>query len=107
MVNLGPIDFQLGLTLNINRNEGQNKIEVHISKNVAKMANFWPKTGQDTTFAPTLNLHNSAILSDFDVRQHQNDYLGETNRMPIKYKLYLSFEGGRGVPMTIFRKSTF
>ena len=30
MVNLGPIDFQLVLSLNININDGQNKFEVHI-----------------------------------------------------------------------------
>ena len=53
MVNLGPIDFQLGLPFNINRNEGQNKFEVHISKNVTKMANFRPEIGQDATFVIT------------------------------------------------------
>ena len=35
IVNLGPIDFQLGFSLNIIGNDGQNKSEVHISKNVA------------------------------------------------------------------------
>ena len=58
VVNLGPMDFQLGLPLNIKKNEGQNKFEVHISKNVAKMAIFWPKIGQDATFAPSLNEYN-------------------------------------------------
>ena len=62
VVNLGPIDFQLGLPLNINMNHGQNTFEVHTSKNVAKMANFRPKIGQDATFAPTLNGHNSVIF---------------------------------------------
>ena len=33
MANLGPVDFQLGLPLIINENEGQKKFEVHISKN--------------------------------------------------------------------------
>ena len=65
MVNLGPIDFQIGLPFNINVNNGQNKFEVHISKNMSKMANFRPKIDQDTTFAPTLNGHNSAILIQF------------------------------------------
>ena len=49
-VNLGPIVFQLGLPLNMNGNDGQNKFEVYISKNVAKMANFRPEIGQDATF---------------------------------------------------------
>ena len=55
MVNLGLIDFQLG-------DDGQNKFEVHTSKNVASMANFRPKVGKDATFVPTLNWHNSAIF---------------------------------------------
>ena len=55
MINLGPIDFLLGLLLNINVNNGQNKFEVHILKNMARIANFQPKLGQDATFAPTFN----------------------------------------------------
>ena len=51
VVNLGPIDSQLGLPLNINGNYMQNKFEAHISKNVAKLVNFRPKIGQDATFA--------------------------------------------------------
>ena len=77
MVNLGPIDFQLQLDLPliINGNNGQNKCEIHDSKNVAKLANFRPEIGQDATFSPTLssNWRNSAILSDFDDWPHQND----------------------------------
>ena len=38
MANLGLIDFKLGLYIKVNVNTGQNKFEVHISKNVAKMA---------------------------------------------------------------------
>ena len=69
-VNLGPIDFQLGLPLNINENDGRNKLGVHISKNVAEMANFRPKKGQDATFAPTLNRHNSAIFHPILTSDH-------------------------------------
>ena len=49
--------------------DGKNRFEDHISKNVAKMANFWPKIGPDATFAATLNGHKSAIfppISTFD-----------------------------------------
>ena len=46
----------------MNINYEQNKFEVHISKNVAKMANFRPKVGQDAMFAPTYNGHNSIIF---------------------------------------------
>ena len=42
--------------------DGQNKSEAHISKNVAKMANFRPKIGHDATFAPSLNGRNSEIF---------------------------------------------
>ena len=45
MANLGLIDFKLGLHFKVNVNAGQNKFEVHISKNVAKMAVLWPKIG--------------------------------------------------------------
>ena len=31
--------------IKVNVNAGQNKFEVHISKNVAKMAVLWPKIG--------------------------------------------------------------
>ena len=71
MVNLGPIDFQLDLLVNIKETKWQNKFEVHISKNVAKMANFRPKIGQEATFAPNLNGNNSTIsYSIFYVRPH-------------------------------------
>ena len=43
MANLGPIDFQLGLPLNIIGNDKQNNFKVHISKNVTKMAIFGQK----------------------------------------------------------------
>ena len=45
MANLGLIDFKLGLYIKVNVNAWQNKFEVHISKNVAKMAVLWPKIG--------------------------------------------------------------
>ena len=38
MANLGLIDFKLGLYIKVDVNARQNKFEVHISKNVAKMA---------------------------------------------------------------------
>ena len=61
VVNLSLIDLQLGLPININKNNGQDKFEVHyISKNVAKMANF-----RGRHFCQTLNGHNSAIFFRF------------------------------------------
>ena len=45
MANLGLIDFKRGLFIKVIVNAGQNKFEVHISKNVAKMAVLWPKIG--------------------------------------------------------------
>ena len=41
----GPIDFLFGLLINLNVNE-QNKFEVDVLKNVAKIVNFKPKIGQ-------------------------------------------------------------
>ena len=46
MADLCLIDSKLGLYIKINVNNRQNKFEVHISKNVAKMAMLWPKIGQ-------------------------------------------------------------
>ena len=46
--NLGLIDFKVQtwfVYIKVNVNAGQNKFEVHISKNVAKMAVLWPKIG--------------------------------------------------------------
>ena len=51
-------------------NDGQNKFEVHISKNMAKIADFQPKIGQDATFAPTFNGHNSAIFIRLTKQSH-------------------------------------
>ena len=45
MVIFCPIDFLFGLPINLNVNE-QNKFEVDIFKNVAKIVNFRPKIGQ-------------------------------------------------------------
>ena len=45
MANLGLIDFKLCLYIKINVNAGQ-KIEVRISKHLAKMAINWHKIGQ-------------------------------------------------------------
>ena len=58
-------------------------IKVHISQNVAKMANFGPKIGQDATFAPTLNGHNSVIFIRFwhSIIPYQIYQLEETNWM--------------------------
>ena len=64
VVNLGPTDFKLGLPFNFNRNDGQNKFKVHISKNGQFSAQ-----NRETTFASTLNLIGTTqpFLSDFDV----------------------------------------
>ena len=43
MINLGLIKFQMGLPLNINVNDEQNKFEVNIPKHKSKIANFQRK----------------------------------------------------------------
>ena len=43
---LSLIDFLFGFPMNFNVNARQNKFEVDILKNVAKIANFRPKIGQ-------------------------------------------------------------
>ena len=47
MANLGPMNFKIGLYyIQVNVNDGQNKVEVHISKHLAKMAINWHKIGE-------------------------------------------------------------
>ena len=63
---------------------GKANLKSTSQKNVDKMINFRPKIGQDATFAPIFNLHNSAIfLSDFDIWPRQNDYLGKKKRLAL------------------------
>ena len=52
MVNLGQINFQISVPLNIDVNERQSEFEVRISKKMAKIFNFQSKIGQDATFSP-------------------------------------------------------
>ena len=53
---LGLINFKLGLYIKVNVNVGQNKFEVHISKNEAKMAINWHKIGQMPLLGKNSNL---------------------------------------------------
>ena len=55
MAKLGPVDFKLGLYIKVNVNEGQNKFEVHISKNLAKIAINWHKIGQMPLMVKNIN----------------------------------------------------
>ena len=70
MADLGLIDSILGLYIKINVNNGQNKFEVHISKNVAKMAILWPKIGQRHFGARASHGHNLAIFHQILTNEH-------------------------------------
>ena len=76
----------------INVNEGQNKFEVHISKTMAKIANFQPKIGQDATFTQTLNGHNSALSYPILTLDHtkMTSSAGQTE-VKIKLSFILTF----------------
>ena len=76
MVNLGPVDFQMGWPLSINAIDGQNKFEVHISK-------IWPKW---PIFGPTLSGHNSAIYYPILTFDHTK-MISSSRRMEWCYKL--------------------
>ena len=69
MADLGLIDSKLGLYIKINVN-GQNKFEVHISKNVAKMAILWPKIGQRHFGTRASHGHNLAIFHQILTNEH-------------------------------------
>ena len=60
----------LGLYIDVNVNIGQNKFEVHISKNVAKMAILWPKIGQRHFGARASHGHNLAIFHPILTNEH-------------------------------------
>ena len=64
------IDSKLSLYIKINVNHGQNKFEVHISKNVAKMAILWPKIGQRHFGARASHGHNLAIFHQILTNEH-------------------------------------
>ena len=70
MADLGLINSKLGLYIKINVNNGQNKFEVHISKNVAKMAILWPKIGQRHFGARASHGHNLAIFHQILTNEH-------------------------------------
>ena len=59
MAILSPIGLKIALPTTLHRNDGQNKLEVSISKNMAKMANNGPKVA---TFGQSLGGHNLATL---------------------------------------------
>ena len=70
MADLGLIDSKLSSYIKINVNNGQNKFEVHISKNVAKMAILWPKIGQRHFGARASHGHNLAIFHQILTNEH-------------------------------------
>ena len=70
MADLGLIDSKLSLYIRVNVNNGQNKFEVHISKNVAKMAILWPKIGQRHFGARASHCHNLAIFHQILTNEH-------------------------------------
>ena len=46
MAIIGPLGLKIGLPINLDLNNGQNKNKVHVCKAVAKIPNIWPKIGQ-------------------------------------------------------------
>ena len=62
LVIFGPIDFLFGLPINLIVNAGQNKFEIDILNNVAKIANLRPKIGQIPLLSLDINWHNSIIF---------------------------------------------
>ena len=70
MADFGLIDFKLGLYIEVNVNTGKNKFEVHISKNVAKVAILWPKIGQRHFGARASHGHNLAIFHPILTNEH-------------------------------------
>ena len=64
MVISGPIDFLFGLPVNLNVNARQNKFEIYVLKNAAKIVNLRPKIGQ----IPLLSLNIMGITRLFFIQ---------------------------------------
>ena len=62
MTILSPIGLKIGLPITLDRNDGQNKLEGCISKNMAKMAKKWLKISRAATFGQSWDGHNLVIL---------------------------------------------
>ena len=62
MTILSPIGLKIDFPTTLDRNDGQNKLEVYISKNMARMANKWLKINGVATFGHSLGGHNSVIF---------------------------------------------
>ena len=82
MANMGLIDFKLGLYITVNVNEGQNKLKVHISKHLVKMAMNCHKIGQEHYFGITRSFFIQ-FLRFFLICSFLN-----TNRLVTITKLY-------------------
>ena len=89
LVILGSTDFLFGLPINFIVNAGQNKFEVDILKNVAKIANLRPKIGQIPLLSLDINWHSSIIFHSILTFFFEIACFYETNRMVSKSKLYL------------------
>ena len=88
MADLGLIDAKLGLYIKINVNHGQNKFEVHISKNVAKIAILWPKLGQRHFGAHASHGHNLAIFHQILTNEHTKMRRIEWNKILSSISLF-------------------
>ena len=52
MANIAPFGLKIGLPINLDLNDGQNKNKVHMFKVVAKNPNNGPKIGQLPLLSP-------------------------------------------------------
>ena len=62
MAILGQMVIKMGLPITLDGNDGQNKLQVCISKNMAKMGQKSSKNGLAATFGQSLDGYNSAIF---------------------------------------------
>ena len=62
MAILSPIGLKIGLPITLHSYDGQNKYQVSIFKNVAKIATNWLKMSRAATFGQSLSGHNLVIF---------------------------------------------
>ena len=81
MTKLSPINFTIGLSTSLNVNRGQIKFKDDISKNVAEIANIWPKIGQLPLWRATFYWAKPGhFSSEFEIICFPNKSNGDKNK---------------------------
>ena len=88
MANIAPFALKIGLPINLDLNDGQNKNKVHIFKVLAKIPNNWPKIGKVPLGHKGFKWPKlGRLVFESKVLGHQNNSFFKANRMVQTGKL--------------------